>query len=588
MRGEPSHGAFLRLAARNGARSPKQFASALGLSWRSILAGHHREAIEAWAGLAPGALIAFSVRPSAITRIVNLNSENIALGDWSIRQRRICPLCLAEDCQVAQANRLPAEAVVHHRAYWDVQSIRSCPKHKLLLVIECQRCHRQLGWADPAVGKCRSGCDLSSATSTKISDEYDQYLASRLGFGTAPNLPELDSLEYRHAVRFCELLGLLKLRGWSEKLPRRSTAEFAAAGSQGFLISKDLDRNLWPLLDQTIAGSAAISRTNGIIAAYGWVYTHWASEDLPVAKAIQSILRTHAVANGVIATQEPILGFGASRTLSIQQIRAELGSGHNSTRRRLSAVGLIPSATRRGVKCAIDPGAIRAILEFESATTLGTRMIGKRLGVGRGCARDLLVLGLIDEAQGVVSEQALDDFSKLLLGKCRLTPPSDATSVKVAAKNRNIRLAHVLCAIARGQLSAWFAAPTSSQFLAERLMVVPSQIQIGVDKSIPVTKAARILSLHPEAVSEFVKCGKLSRANGRGLCAESIAIFDQQFVALAPLARARKSAPRALMRDLVTQGVKPAFAPPKFRQVLYRRRDLQELSQFSGFADWHA
>jgi hypothetical protein len=358
-------------------------------------------------------------------------------------------------------------------------------------------------------------------------------------------------------------------------MPNRSTAECVAARSEGFSIANDVDQTLWPLLDKTLACSRAKSRSIGIIAAYGWVYSQWASQDLPVAKPIQTILRGHAVANGVIAPQESILGFYTSPTLSIQQIRSKLGSGHNSTRRRLSTVGHIPSATRRGVKCAIDPNAIRAIQELPPCTSLGTRMIGKKLGIGRGCARDLFVFGLLSSREGARSERAIDDFAVHLIAKCGATPPSEARSVKEAAKNRNVRLANVLSAIAVGQLPAWLKPKSSGQSLAERLMVVPSQIWADSDKSIPLTKAARRLSLHPQAVSQLVKRGLLARIDGRGLSARSVSAFDRSYIALAPVAHARTTTSHALARQLASDHILPAFAPPEFRQIIYNRRLLE-------------
>lgn len=587
MPDEPSHGAFMRLSARNGARSPKQLAVTLGVSMRAVLAGHHIEKIEAWAGLPSDSLAQFSARPNHITRIVDLKNEKIALGDWSIRQRRICPLCICEDCDIAKSIGLPAEAIIHHRGYWDVNSIACCHKHHVSLLANCVRCHRPLGWADPAIGKCSSGCNLAPAAQTIAADEFNQYLASRLGFGTAPNQPQLDCLEYRHVVRFCELLGILKLQEWSKKMPSRSPSGAAEARRDGFLIAKDLIRNLAPLLDKILAASRAESQSNGIIAAYGWVYSQWASEDTPVAKTIQSILRNHAVANGVIAPQEPILGFNTSVTLTIQQIRLRLGSGHNSTRRRLSAIGCIPKATRRGVKSAIDLSAVRAIQDMPPEADLGTRMVGKKLGVGRGCARDILVLGLIDEIKYGRSIVAIDEFAKHLIAKCSAIPPGEARSLREAAKSRNIRLAHVLSAIAADQLSVWLAPKSSKKPLAERLMVLPCQIQAGEDKAVPVTKAAKILSLHPEAVSLLLATGFLSRINGRGLCPDSIIRFDQHFIALAPLAHARNTSSRALVSTLNSQGIRPAFAPPEFRQILYRRRDLEKYNKCSAAVQLH-
>lgn len=577
MDGEPPHGAFMRLAARNGARSPGHLAKTLGISMRAVMAGHHQTQIEIWAGLPKGSLARFYVQASANTRIVCLAGQKIALGDWSTNQRRICMACLTGDRSVAAAQGLPADAVIHTRAIWDVRSIITCPVHDSSLTDRCPKCKRVLSWSDPAVGKCGGGCDLDAESQVVITDPLSRYLAARLGFGEAPGEPHLDHLEYRHVVRFCELLGLAKVRCWSPYLERRTRADTVSARRTGFSNLGDFDRNFWAMLDAILASRPCVAQPKGMIAAYGWVYNYWASHGGPIAGPIRRRLREHAAANGIIATDEPLFGLKTPPTVTIKQLRAALGSGYNSTRRELIGAGLRPQGTRRGVSSAIPMQAIGVIRNARLQLPLGTRAVGKKLGVGRGCARDLIALKLIGRCAGGCAPEEVDRFETRLTERCGSDGHVLAIPVTQAARSRNIRIAYVLEAILAGRLRAWLSPDGPSLPIAARLLVVPPEIAVEPKSSVPIAKAAKLLKLHPEAVSQLVMRGCIARVDGRGVCVQSVAAFLRTFMPLAPVARQRRTSSRDLARQLAKNDVYPAFEPPSYRQLVYERAKLIDI-----------
>jgi hypothetical protein len=66
------------------------FAKTLRLQRNSIMAGHHREEIAALAGLDADHLARWSVRVSSRTQLVEIGNEELALGDWTASERRVC------------------------------------------------------------------------------------------------------------------------------------------------------------------------------------------------------------------------------------------------------------------------------------------------------------------------------------------------------------------------------------------------------------------------------------------------------------------------------------------------------------------
>lgn len=577
MYGEPPHGTFMRLAVRNGARSPVHLATAMGVSMRSILAGHFRIEIEAWAGLPKDSLDQFSVQVNAKSRIVQFGQQKIALGDWSIRQRRVCPVCLADDRSRAYAQQLPADACMHHRAYWDVMTISNCPTHNVCLVSRCPKCSRHLSWSDPAVAKCGSGCDLATSSDPSSADPLSTYLASRLNFGPVRAQPLLDSLEYRHAVRFCEFVGLMKLRGRSERLHRRSPTEAMTARRSGYAQLDDFDRTFLANLDNILAMKPCSAKSSGMIASYGWVYTYWASQGGTVSEPIKRKLRTHAIRNGIIAPDEPVFGYDVRPTLNMKQLRSSIGGGFSSTKRKLIEANLVPKGMRRGVSSAIDFQAIDAIKNSDSNPLLGTRAIGERLGLGRQCVRDLMELKLL---QSNVEGCTIEEIKTL---EVRLSECANggshhqATPLKVAARNRHVRLARIIEAILEGRIRTWLLPERPDAPLATRLLVVPAEIFSVPKRSIPITIAAKMMKLHPEAVGQLVAKSYIKRLDARGVCPRSIAAFSRRFVPLAPLASALGTSSRDLARQLAKNNTHPAFEPPVWRQLIYERSKLVNL-----------
>ena len=111
--------------------------------------------------------------------------------------RRLCPGCIAESD--------------HHRFWWDLVPVSTCPRHRLELVGACP-CEARLGWRDAGVSICMH-CDAQDryrferrqADATVV--RSDAYILSRFGVGSAESVPLLDALQMADVFKVLERIG---------------------------------------------------------------------------------------------------------------------------------------------------------------------------------------------------------------------------------------------------------------------------------------------------------------------------------------------------------------------------------------------
>jgi hypothetical protein len=330
---EPSHGAFLRLATRNGAKGIFDFAKALRLQRNRIMAGHHRAEIAALAGLNGDDLAKWSVKVSPQTRLVQIGNEQVALGDWTASERRVCPHCIKEDTADAVRLGIDPDWFISHRSIWDVNSIGACIRHGVSLENRCTACGFKLSWSDPKIGTCRFGCDLGKLIGRSRIADIDYYLAGRIGTYPQSQNPILDQLSYKHAVSLCERLGLAAKGEFSADKPRLNRAVRRKALVVGYQQTLDFAVSMTVILDRIVDSSRLQHRKRGLINSYGWVYIEWAKADKPYADILRPILLQHAVQRGIISEGESRDDCPSSGLLSIKDICNERRSSFATVKR---------------------------------------------------------------------------------------------------------------------------------------------------------------------------------------------------------------------------------------------------------------
>jgi hypothetical protein len=574
---EPSHGAFLRLAARNGAKGIADFARALQLKQSSIMAGHHQCEIAAMAGLDADDLAKWSISISRYTRLVQLGNEQIALGDWTISERHVCPHCIKQDTAAAVKLGIDANWFISHRSIWDVGSVGACIHHRVALENRCTACGIKLSWSDPNIGKCRSGCDLGKLVGRNRIADIDYYLAGRIGTYPKSHNPNLDQLIYKHVVSFCDRLGIAAKGEFSVNKPRLTSKMRRKALCVGYGHTFDLAKSVPAILDRIVENSRLQHQKRGLMNSYGWIYTEWAMSNKPYAELLLPLLLQHATRNGIISEGERRSGRPLQGLLSIHDICKERGSSFATVKRQLLELSLIPKGTRPGVRAAIQRPALESLEILDAAKSLGTRSVGSLLGVGRACARELCELGLLGSASNPPRHSDVFDFITHLKRLCKKNPPEGLVTLREASRHRSIRLATLISEILHKRLKAWAFHPANHASVIDTILVNANSISGTRRLHMPLTEAANLLNIHPEALGKLVKRGVIERQHGRGLDPNKVAEFGCRYMTIGILASRFKTSSKALKERLSKYGLEPAFGPPEIRQIIYRRAEAEAL-----------
>src|SRR5262245_25132772 len=137
---EPPHGMYLRLAERNGFRRVGLLENLVGIKLRHVRLGRDLDHLAAMLRCEPehlnGTLIKHQRPGSPI-----VGGEAVRRKDLTMLRRRACPACLAKSA--------------HHRFWWDLGFVATCPIHEIWLAQSCS-CGGPLTWADGSLAKCRT------------------------------------------------------------------------------------------------------------------------------------------------------------------------------------------------------------------------------------------------------------------------------------------------------------------------------------------------------------------------------------------------------------------------------------------------
>jgi hypothetical protein len=262
---ETAQGLLLRLAEMHGHASSDRTAACVAVS-RSRMAHGDAGQIEKLAAAIRQdvtALKADSVLRDTDGRLMLRGHDLTDFINFGVR--RLCPGCLAESR--------------HHRFWWDVRSIASCPRHGLRLVDRCNCADDvKLGWRSGGILHC-SQCGswdlrLPAIPADPMVLRADAYLLSRLAAGKAESVPVLDTLRLKDVFLTLERVGAASLRGYSKEWQSAASLGLPLETVQalGFQVLADgrLEEVLSRIYDGFIASGGRPEQ--GFSSCYGWFY----------------------------------------------------------------------------------------------------------------------------------------------------------------------------------------------------------------------------------------------------------------------------------------------------------------------------
>ena len=544
-----------------------RFARSFGASLRDLTSGRRVALFADRAGLDAAEVVRASPLIRARSRTVELHGEVLQLGDWSLRSRRRCPICVQTDADDAGQIGIPAEWWATSRSWWDIRSIDVCPEHHVRMIDRCASCGSLHDWKSGLL-VCRCGATNGPRVCIEGDPAFSRYVLGRLSLCHPTLVPVLDGMALDEAVRTAELLGASRLP-WSPVKPKRTYADEVTDRLQGLQLALDWPAGLLKSLDELVAGYDQ-RPAQGLIAAYGWVYSEMCMGDVSQATSglVAGVVREHAVRSGIIARDEDRLGGDVPETMTAKMAAKCLGYGYERTRRTLEQAGAIPTGSRRGVAFALDPSAVGQLSRSEQRVPPWAL-----LSIGRTQARKLLR----DEGlRDAIRPDAAGQASALVGIISSLAMPGDRqANVPLSAACRNMSVP--LAAACRGILEGNVRVRLKGSEAGLRAVLVRQADLAPFRKPrdrMTVEAIARESGLHHDAVRSLVRCGAFGETERGQVAAAAVRRFLDEHVTAAELSRDRNTSSTAIRRTLEKMGVVPAFGPPECRQLIYRRCDL--------------
>lgn len=360
------------------------------------------------------------------------------------RHRQFCPACLEQSW--------------HHRFWWDLSTISSCPRHGLELVGSCP-CGAEFGWLCGGLAHC-SRCgkrDLDRIPRTPADPKVlraDAYVLSRFGAGKPLSVPILDALSVPDVFVTLERIGSA-CEGYSREWHSAKSLglPLSVVQARGFEVLADgqLDEVLTRIYDGYIALGG--KPEHGFSKCYGWLY-HWFNHKRGVkfSPLLAEAIHLHGAARFPVTPKAHLAKIpeSARKKLSLKAAAAKAETSVFAMKNIGLALGLIRTEKLSGSQLSFSVEDVDRIShDLKGALSFEETM--QRLGVGRRPLREMMENGsLVPALEGGGKRHAyvfrptdVDDLLKKLARTAPLVSKPSPTLLAISwlGKNRPVTIA---------------------------------------------------------------------------------------------------------------------------------------------------
>ncbi|MHC2518993.1 TniQ family protein [Bradyrhizobium diazoefficiens] len=305
--------------------------------------------------------------------------------------RRLCPVCLEEKW--------------HHRFWWDLEPVSTCPRHGVELVGAC-RCGARFGWRGGGLVRCsRCGNDEVQYLPRVAADpkvlRSDAYILARFGVGTTDRVPILDALEIPQVFMVLERIGSA-CEGYSRtwRSAKSLGLPLSVVQARGFEVLADskLDDILTRIFDGYIAQGGRPE--HGFSKCYGWLY-QWFNHKRGVkfSPLLAEAIHLHGAARFPVTPKAHLAKIpeDARRRLSLKEAAAKAETSVFAMKNIGLALGLIRTEKRSGSQLSFPVEEVRRIAH-DLKGALSQEETQARLGIGLRPMREMMNNGWLTPA----------------------------------------------------------------------------------------------------------------------------------------------------------------------------------------------
>lgn len=500
------------------------------------------------------------------------------------RLRRLCPACLDESW--------------HHRFWWDIRTITTCPRHGLELVGACA-CGTPLGWRSGGLVRCLacSQGELSRLPRTPADPKVlrtDAYLLSRMNAGEAEAVPVLDALSFLDTCRTLERIGAA-CDGYSYEWRSAEALglPLSVVQAQGFEVLADgkFEEVLTKIYDGFIAQGGRPEE--GFTSCYGWLY-HWFNHKRGVkfSPLLAAAFHAHGAARFPIVPKARLgkLPAAAVRKLSLKAAAAEAGVSVYGMKSIGLALGLIRTEKRSGSQISF-PAAEVARISRDLKGAMNLDETQRRLGIGFNTMTKLLADGsLVPALRGgnrrhnhVFRPQDIEDFlTRLGRGARReKTAPDGLIAVTGLGRGKPLTISEGVRWILEGRLKVQVRVEGTGGL--DGLLIKPADMLSAFGKADKGREAASFsaaavrMRLNARGLRTAIQAGLIAgvKPGARVVPADVANAFREKFMMLAEIRERVGGEFPDLRRGLARAGFMPDPDLATCFCAAYIRRDIE-------------
>lgn len=445
-----------------------------------------------------------------------IRNEEVSQDFVSLSVRRMCPQCVEESA--------------HHRFWWDVTPIASCPRHHLRLVNSCE-CGQRFTWHDRDLlqsDRCEHSHPTRLLRTPVTAGDLiaENYILSRLKAAEPLLIPILDEMSLFDACDTMERIGAASegyfedwqtaaALGTSREILRNRGCEIILEGK----LAEVFDR-IWSEYKKRDS-----KRQDGFTTGYGWLYK-WLSYKggSKFAPLLSRELLNHGAARFTVSKLSGLgdIPTGPGTKVALKEAAAICKVTVDTMRSIGVALGLVRKEKRSGVYVTFDYEDVLRIAG-DLADTVNLQVASKRLGIGHGTFHQLIDHRLVTPVfhggsktkfEYVFKAEAVDRLlTNLAAGALTVTEPSTGSVSLVRARGAYGITTADICKLVldgrlpvREQVRGVVGLPSLFVRMDE---IANSLINSQRDDFWPIPRAGKVAGLSPKGVNRAIDAGLL-------------------------------------------------------------------------------
>lgn len=449
-------------------------------------------------------------------QIVHPNSLHLSV-------RQFCPFCLLEDGEPES----PSQGVFVGRSAWQMQSIRLCSTHGIVLPQYNAPTYPDRFQLLPEIFSKNVDLGLmSSQAEYQEPSDLEQYILRRINGFDGPDW--LDGQRMDLAARACEMLGIILIHGADVNLKNVTKGQWAIAGHVGFGFASRGERGIREGLSVVCGRHVDSMQSGGAQKAFGRLYQwlQFSSQSLPrgdIRHAVREFILDHfPFETGKNLFGEPV---SQRRVHSINSLANKSPFSVRAVQHAAEVTGLVTSGKEGGLTVEVFTAQQGEVLMQKMVASMPMNALPAYLNCNRIQAEQLVRSGIIPRMfpaakvqSGILTNVSIacaDVFLEKFMGKAQKVRvrSNGMMDIVSAAQSTHVSVIDTIQAILSGDLHNIEIVDPNLQF--KGVLVDPAEIRAvlcarTMKGFVWKAEAADIIGISMDSLSRLSKMQKIN------------------------------------------------------------------------------